>query len=408
VIALIVVAGGVYLLFLRGSDAKPVTEAGSRFGDDSGSGSGGTLLDALAPVLDAANASKRTGSDPAPPSQDEIRRTPDDAVAGLFMVGFAGTLRDTPFLGRLATSPYGAVLLSSGNYEQPQQLSGLTSKIQEVARAAGHPAPLVAAQQEGGDFNAFANLAPAGQVDVGAGSSAQIAASATAAAEQLRALGVGVNLAPNADIAVAGGPGQGRAFSDSVATVTSAVKTTVAAYDKAGVAAVVGPFPGDGAAPHDPSTGPAPVGLSIKDLRSSQMPPFAAVAKGAAAAPAVQMSNAIYGAYDGVTPATLLPDAIKELRGRLGFDGTIVSADLAATTATAGGTVGAAAIRALNAGVDMLVVSGGRVQQDEAYRAVVAAVRAGTVSAGRVADALGHIAKLRAFTRDAREPAQIR
>jgi beta-N-acetylhexosaminidase len=408
VVALLVIVGGVYLVFLRGSDDKPVTEAGSRFGDDSGSGSGGTLLDALAPVLGAANISKRTGSDPAPPSESDIRRAPDDAVAGLFMVGFAGTLRDTPFLDRLAARPYGAVLLSSDNYEQPQQLSGLTSKVQEVARAAGHPAPLVAAQQEGGEFNAFANLAPAGQVDVGAGGAAQITASATAAAEQLRALGIGVNLAPNADIAVAGGPGQGRAFSDSVATVSAAVKRTVAAYDKAGVAAVVGPFPGDGAASQDPSAGPAPVGLSIKDLRSGQMPPFAAVAKGAGAAPAMQMSNAIYGAYDGVTPATLLPDAIKELRGRLGFGGTIVSADLVATTATAGGTVGASAIKALNAGVDLLVVPGARAQQDEAYRAVVAAVRAGTVSAARVADALGHIAKLRAFTRDAREPAQIR
>jgi len=78
------------------------------------------------------------------------------------------------------------------------------------------------------------------------------------------------------------------------------------------------------------------------------------------------MSNAIYAAYDSVTPATLLTDAVDELRDRLGFEGAIVSADLVTTTATTGGSVGEAAIEALKAGVDLLVVPGGRAQQDEA------------------------------------------
>ncbi len=141
------------------------------------------------------------------------------------------------------------------------------------------------------------------------------------------------------------------------------------------MAAVVGPFPGDGAASQDPNAGPAPVGLSLEDLRDADMKPFAAVAKGDDAAPAMQMTNAIYVAYDGVTPATLLPEAVKELRDGLDFEGAILSADLVATTATAGGTVGEAAVTALKAGVDMLVIPGGRAQQDQAFRAVVAAVQ---------------------------------
>ncbi len=90
----------------------------------------------------AAAERSKTGSDPAPPSEDEIKHSPGAAVAGLFLVGFRGTLRDTPFLKRLAAIPYGGLLLTENNYEQPQQLSGLTSKLQEVAREAGHPAPL--------------------------------------------------------------------------------------------------------------------------------------------------------------------------------------------------------------------------------------------------------------------------
>jgi beta-N-acetylhexosaminidase len=403
----LVLGGAVYVLFLRGGGDEPVTQAGSRFGSDDVGGRGGTLIDTLAPVLTARAEARRTGSDPAPPSEDELRRAPGDAVAGLFLVGFPGKLRDTSFFARLAARPYGGVLLTRSNYEQPQQLSGLTSKVQEVARDAGHPAPLVAAQQEGGDFSAFGNLEPLGQVEVGEGNRDQIRASARRTAEQLKALGIGVNLGPNADIAVAGGPGQGRAFSDIPAEVTSAIRTSVAAYNRNGVAAAVGPFPGDGAASQDPNSGPAPVGLGIEELREADMTPFAAVASGRNAAPAMQMSNAIYVAYDSVTPATILPDAVKELRERLGFEGTIVSADLVATTATTGGSVGEAAVEALKAGVDLLVVPGGRAQQDEAYRDVVAAVRSGDLPAGRILGALRRIAKLRAFTRDAREPVEI-
>ncbi len=405
--ALLLLGGAVYVLFLRGGGDEPVIEAGSRFGSEGEGGTGGTLLDTLAAVLTAANAARSTGSDPSAPSKAELARAPGDAVAGLLVVGFRGKLRDTAFFGRLAARPYGGVLLTEGNYDQPQQLSGLTSKVQEVARDAGHPAPLVLARQEGGDFSAFPNLEPLGQTDVGEGNRDQIAASARRAAEQLKALGVGVNLGPHADIAVAGGPGQGRAFADSPSAVAQAVKATVAAYNRSGVAAAVGPFPGDGAASQDPNAGPAPVGLSLDALRKADMTPFAAIASGPNAAPAIQMSNAIYSAWDSVTPATLLPDAVKELRDRLGFEGTIVSADLVATTATSGGRVGEAAVEALRAGVDLLVVPGGRAQQDEAYRDIVAAVRSGKVSAERVIEALGRIAKLRAFTREAREPVRI-
>ena len=185
------------------------------------------------------------------------------------------------------------------------------------------------------------------------------------------------------------------------------MKASVAEYRKAGVVAAVTPFPGDGAASQDPNLGPAPVGLGLEALRKADMKPFEAVATGPGATAAMQMSNAIYVAFDSVTPATLLPAAVKELRERLDFEGTIISADLVATTATSGGSVGEAAVQALKAGVDLLIVPGGRAQQDEAYREVVAAVRSGAVSAERVVAALKRIAALRTLTRGARDPVRI-
>ena len=403
----LVLGGAIYLLFLRGGDGNPVVEAGSRFGNEDRRGGGGGLLEALAPVLAATQAARGGGSDPAAPSADEVARAPADAVAGLFMVGFAGTQPRGSFFERLGARPYGAVLLGRENYREPSQLAALTARIQKVARGAGHPAPIVAAQQEGDAFSAFRNLAPDAQVAVGRRRVDEIRASARAAGEQLRALGIGMTLAPNADVAVAGGPADGRAFSDAAGRVTSAVRASVDGYARTGVAAAVGPFPGDGAASQDPAVGPAPVGLSLDQLRDGDMTPFAAVASGRGAAPAMQMSGAIYVAFDSVTPATLLSDAVKELRERLGFAGAIVSADLVSTTATTGGSVGEAAVAALKAGVDVLLVPGGPAQQDAAYRAVVAAVSSHAVPADRVASALRRIAALRRLTRGAREPIRI-
>lgn len=404
VVVVLLLGGGIYLLFGGGDDA-PVTQAGSRFGDDSASGSGGTLMDTLAGVLGARTAtSTRGGSDPAAPSTADLRRAPQNAVAGLFLVGFSGTDSGASFFKRLTARPYGGVLLSDDNYSgRPSQLSSLTEALLSTARQAGHPAPIITARQEGGEFSAFGNLPPDAQVDVGNAGSG-IRDSALGAGRQLRALGVAMNLAPNADIAVAGGPAQGRAFSDQAKKVKSAVADSVSAYRQAKVVSVVGPFPGDGAASQDPSAGPAPVGLSLDKLRASDITPFEAVATGPRAVPAIQMSNAIYTAFDSVTPATLLPEAVDELRDQLGFQGMVLSADLVATTATSGGSVGEAAIEALNAGVDMLVVPGGRAQQDEAYRAVVAAVRSRKIAPERVVDALSRIAKVRGLTKDSRNP----
>lgn len=406
-VLVLVIAAGVYVLFLRGGEDTPVVEAGSRFGNAGDRAEGGTLLDTMAPVLSADQPNLRQGSDPAPPTADELGQVPVDAVAGLFIVGFSGKTAGSAFFGRLAGRPYGGVLLTRSNYSEPSQLANLTRTIQRTARQAGNPAPLVVAQQEGGAFSAFANLAPAPQIDVGRGSARKVFASALAAAKQLEALGVTVTLAPNADLAVAGGPGQERAFSDRVSAVSRAVRASVGAYRSAGVVTAVGPFPGDGAASQDPAAGPAPVGLGLQQLRAADMMPFAAVASGRSATPAMQMSNAIYVAYDSVTPATLLPEAYAELRERLGFKGAILSADLTATTATSGGSVGDAAVDALKAGADMLLVPGGRSQQDEAFREVVAAVRRREIPAERVVSALRSVATLRRLTRGARQAVKI-
>jgi len=106
------------------------------------------------------------------------------------------------------------------------------------------------------------------------------------------------------------------------------------------------------------------------------------------------MSAAAYAAFDGVTPATALPEAVALLRGQ-GFKGVVVSADLSAATIAAGGSIGQVAVDALKAGCDLLYLPGDARAQDEAWRAVTRALRTGELERGRVADALARVAALK-------------
>ena len=159
------------------------------------------------------------------------------------------------------------------------------------------------------------------------------------------------------------------------------------------MAVAPGRFPGEGGASQDPLVGAATVGLSTDELSARDVEPFRGAVR--AGADAIQMSAALYAAWDGVTPATVLPDAVRFLRTSTGFDGAVVSADLIAATARPAAAWRARRSRRCKAGCDLLVVVGGRGEQEAAYRAVLEAVRRGEIPRERFAEALGHVAKLK-------------
>jgi beta-N-acetylhexosaminidase len=173
--------------------------------------------------------------------------------------------------------------------------------------------------------------------------------------------------------------------------VAGAAVATVDGWRAGGVRAIPGHFPGEGGASGDPTLGPATVGLALADLRRADLEPFRALA---ATAPAIQMSAAMYAAFDGVTPASILPGAVRLLRAT-GFRGAIVSADLTAVAAATGGSVAEAAVDALRAGCDLVLIPGDAADQDAAWRAVAGAIASGRLTAARVRQAEAHVAALR-------------
>jgi beta-N-acetylhexosaminidase len=358
VLATVLCAASVVLL-VRGSDdtAKGLPEAGSHFGAGS------------VPTTTAVSV---------PPEHPRPATPLGRRVARLFLIGLPGADPDPEVVRRLAARGWGGVVLDGGNRGTDKILTRLSRRIVAATVRAGNEPPIVGAVQPG-----------PGPVPSPAAARAQ----AQAAGRQLRRLGIRLALAPLADLGSTGGPWAGSAYSDDPAVVAAQATAALQGWRQAGVAAAPGHFPGEGAASADPTVSASTVGLSLDELRRADLRPFAALAR---RAPAVQLSAATYAAFDGVSPATVLPEAVALLRRDMHFTGAIVSANLAAASLGSGTPVAELAVQALRAGCDLLWIPGDAADQDDAWRAVIGAVHAGTLPQERVDEALGRISVLRA------------
>ena len=257
-----------------------------------------------------------------------------------------------------------------------------------IAADEGHVPPFVMVSQEGGVYSEFPDLPPAEAPSEFANAEAAESA-ATETATVLGALGFNAILAPVIDVGTADGTGalDERAFSDNPEQVAEFASAVVGAYAEKNLLAVPKHFPGLGAAAQAPEDGPTPVGLTVPELRARDLVPFHAAFE--AGARAVLVSHGSYTTDDFVTPGSLSKAIATDLlREQLDFAGLSITDDLASPAVTAISAIPDAAVAALEAGVDLVWISGPRGDQEAAINAVLNAVRAGDISRARIDQAL--------------------
>ncbi|HEX3317436.1 MAG TPA: glycoside hydrolase family 3 N-terminal domain-containing protein [Solirubrobacteraceae bacterium] len=319
----------------------------------------------------APSAASSPAAAPAPgprsPAAIAARLPAPQLIAQLFVVGVRGTTAPSRgTLRSLRAHGWGGVVLTPANWAGARGTRRLTARLAAGLRSA-HRLPLLVGASAG---------VPG--VGIARGTRAAAARRRTAAAGRaLRAAGVNLVLGPDADVGTVGAPLEGHAVADTPGSVAKVVGAAVNGYRRSRTIAAVGHFPGQGAAAGDPNSQPAEVGSSMGDLRARDLRPFAAVARTASV---VVASNAIYAAFDGATPAVLLPQAINALlRRSLGFRGVVMSDDLTSASITNHTDVGSTAVAALHAGADLLYLPGTGAQ-NRAYAAVLSAWQHGQVS----------------------------
>ena len=351
------------------------------------------------------------------------RPAPDPArlrIADLLLVGFTGTqVAGNEEVRRLVCDvKVGGLLLferyTSGqprNMVSPEQVSALTRDLQALAaRCAGRPL-FIAVDAEGGrvmrlsprlGYPPTLSAREVGERDDPAFTEAE----ARRMGLMLREAGINWNLAPVVDVAV--NPSNpavvalGRTYSADPARVSAHARAFVQGMHEAGVLTALKHFPGHGSSRSDSHQGFTDV--SDTALLSVELRPYRALIA-AGMADSVMTAHVFNRGLDPWDPATLSRFTVRRvLRGWLHYDGVAVSDDLLMGAIAQHYGLEDAAVLALGAGVDVLLISQntGRVDDRAAERVVAAITRAiaeGKLSETAVTAAVHRVDLLRARLR---------
>jgi beta-N-acetylhexosaminidase len=344
----------------------------------------------LARIVPAAQGRERALKGPAAPRsvRDLARRLPlERKVAQLFLLGFRGTDSGAEIFPRLRRYDLGGVVVARQNYLDPAQLGQLAGDTRTVATEAGHVPPWVLTAQDGAEFNWLPGLPPA-QAPAELSSADDAAAQATETATTLRGLNITGVLDPVVDVgSESDSPLSARIYSDATDEVSGYADAVVRAYRAKRLFSAAKHFPGLGAADQLTEIGPATVGLDLDALRKRDLLPFRAAVE--AGVPAVVLSHALYAMNDFTQPASLSRSIVTDLlRNEIGFAGVAITDDLADPAISSAYSVPDAAVMALEAGADMLFISGSPGDQQAAYAAVLRAVERGRLPRSRLDEAV--------------------
>ena len=309
-------------------------------GDGDGTERGG-------PPAEGARPSQR-GRASAPAAELSLRQQ----VGQLLVSSFDGPQLPAYLRRRLRAGETAGVILFGRNVASQSGVRQLTRSLQ---RAAGGAA-LVATDQEGGEIRTLPFAGPP-VAQPGQGDAAQVEELARQSARQLRRAGVNVNLAPVADVSSGPAALAGRSFAGGPDEVSLRIRGSVRGMRAARVAATAKHFPGLGAASANTDDAPVTIEATREQLESRDLAPFRAAVK--ERVPLVMAAHALYPALDGRRIASQSPAVMNDLlREWLGFRGVAVTDSIEAEAVLARSGVAEAGERAVDAGVDLVLLTG--------------------------------------------------
>ena len=369
ILLLAAIAAGAYGLWSNGNldFASGSTDTGSAVTTDSGAAT------TEQPALSA--------------EQQQVADMPlEEKIGQLFMVGFSGEGVDEQITGLIQQQHIGAVVLFERNISGEEQVAGLNNALQELAVQAGQPARLmIAIDQEGGKTRRMESIGPFYSEPMigGMGELApQVAQQqASFAARDLRQIGINTNLAPVVDISDGWGTLMDtRSYGTDPQLVAEAGAMAVRGYNSATTICAPKHFPGHGSADGDSHDGLPYVYTDRDVLDQYELLPFNSVI--AEGAPMIMVGHLVVPALDpSEAPASLSRTIMGSLlRQQMGFPGVIITDDLEMGAIVDNWGVSEAAVLAIEAGADMVIIAHTYEEQVAAYEALLGAVQSGRIS----------------------------
>ena len=298
--------------------------------------------------------------------------------------------------------PVGGLCYFAQNITGSQQLRDLLANTCDIASRSGAGiAPFLTVDEEGGmvarvansgyfDVESFSNMAEVGTT----GDETKAAYVGTTVGTYLHEIGFNVDFAPVADVLT--NPRNEviglRAFSSDPGVVAQMVSAEVAAMLETGTMPCIKHFPGHGDTAGDSHTGAVVSKRTADEIRACEYKPFQAGIE--AGCPFVMVGHIETPglAADGL-PASLSKTMITdELRGRLGFEGVVISDSFVLGAITQRYASADVAVRFIQAGGDMILMPE---NLQEAYRGVLAAVDGGAIEESRIDESVERILEVK-------------
>jgi beta-N-acetylhexosaminidase len=282
----------------------------------------------------------------------------------LVWAGFDGPAVPGPLLDAIERGRIGGLLLFAyrGNIRSREAVRGMLREAVAAARRGGLPPVPVGVDQEGGSVIriGYGAVFPSAMAIGATGDPGYAERAARAVALGLRADGIAMNHTPVCDLNTdPRNPVIGtRAFGDDPFEVARYCASWVTGSEGAGVATSPKHFPGHGATAHDTHHTTVDVQADRTSLEARELVPFRAAFT--AGASSVMTAHIRYPALDDENIATLSPRILGTLlRGELGFAGLAITDSLDMSGLTQVETPERVGARAVNAGIDAVMVTTG-------------------------------------------------
>ena len=294
--------------------------------------------------------------------RNEVRKK----VGQLFLLAFSGD-EAGPVLPFIKERGIGGLYLSNENLGEPEKTAILLNQLQKAAINGASGLPLLtAADQEGawGVMVPYSSTGP-GNMALGASKVENTSKMYSVFAKELAAVGVFCNLSPAADVnsnplnPIIGT----RSFGEGPQKVSKRVEAAILGLHDNNIIATAKHFPGHGNTATDSHSGIPKVSRSAAEIEAIDLLPFKTAIN--AGVDIVMTSHIIYDALDTVNPATLSPKILNDLlRKKLGFKGVIITDSFNMNAIQKNYVPAEAAITALLAGADMIMLAEERYGED--------------------------------------------
>ena len=299
----------------------------------------------------------------------------------------------------LEAMPVGGIIYFAKNLEDRAQSVEMLSNTKSYAKI-----PLfLGTDEEGGTVSRIGANEALGGTKVAdmrsygqSADPAQVYNAGQTLAANLTGLGFNLDFAPDCDVVSGADSVIGsRSFSSDPELCASLAGVIVKSLRAGGVVSCLKHFPGYGSATVDDHNGTSIIEKSLEELQATDLVPFQSIISSEDSAPFVMVTHLSYPNVVGDnTPADLSSAIVTDLlRETLGFRNVIITDSHAMASITDHYSAGEAAVKALAAGCDMILMPA---DLQAAFDAVKAAVADGTLTQTRIDESVLRILTVKA------------